>query len=181
MADFHFLEDLAARIKNNRQHLAEVESELAKVNLRIHELPLKSPTESTFAKMIGEPYHDELGDLEKAKENLVFEKENLSTTIKNDIGTFITVMTSPELVIPLETQPKFADGNTIYTYKDGAKFRGVLDILSDLLGLSAPIVVKDVMFSHSEIIVKATEEYEAKRKFLSSMNEVQKTLSIKKR
>ena len=44
-----------------------------------------------------------------------------------------------------------------------------------------PIVVKDVMLSSSEVVVKVSDEYEAKQKFISSMNEVQKTLSIKKR
>ncbi len=181
MVDFHYLEEVAGRVKANRQQLTNVEAELARVNFRIHELPLKSVTESTFAKMIGEQYHDELAELEKLKAELASEKENLSSMIKNDTDTFITEITSPELVIPLEPHPKFMEGNTIYKYKNGAKFNNVLDILCELLGLSAPILVKDVMFSSSEIVVKVTDEYEAKQKFISSMNEVQKTLSIKKR
>jgi hypothetical protein len=84
-------------------------------------------------------------------------------------------------VIPLELPPKLNEGNTIFKYKNGAKFKNIFDILSELLGLSAPILVKDVMFSLSEIVVKVSDEYEAKQKFISSMNEVQKTLSIKKR
>jgi len=49
-----------------------------------------------------------------------------------------------------------------------------------LLGLSAPLVVKDVMLSSTEITIATREEFEAKQKFISAMNEIQKTLLIKK-
>lgn len=181
MSDFIFLEQVAARIIENRTKLNDVEDELSTVNFRIHEIPLKSPTESTFAKMIGQDYYNATTDLEKAKEKLIIQKEELSTKIKEDISTFITEFTSPDLVVPLDSNPKIADGNTIFHYKNNATFKNILTILSELLGLSPPILVKDVMFSASEIIIKVTDEYEAKQKFLSSMNEVQKTLSIKRK
>jgi len=181
MVDFHYLEEVAGRIKTNRQHLLKVDEELSKVNVRMHELPRKSTTESTFAKMIGVEYHDELADLERAKDKLETQKEMLVNTINNDMATFITEITSSDLVIPLEPTPKFNDGNTIYTYRNGAKFNNIFDILSELLGLSAPLVIKDVMLSSSEVVVKVNDGFEAKKKFISSMNEVQKTLSIKKR
>jgi len=181
MVDFHYLEEIAGRIKTNRQHLSNVDDELSKVNARMHELPLRSATESTFAKMIGAEYHDELADLERVKDKLVTQKEMLVNAINNDMATFITEITSSDLVIPLEPVPKFNDGNTIYKYRNGIKFNNIFDILSELLGLSAPIVVKDVMLSSSEVVVKVSDEFEAKKKFISSMSEVQKTLSIKKR
>lgn len=181
MVDFIYLEELASRIKKNRQQLAQVDNELAHVNAKIHELPLKSATESTFAKMIGMEYRDELGTLESLKEKLEAQHETLTDTINSDMATFMTEITSSDLIIPLEPKPRFNDGNTIYTYRDGAKFSNIFDILSELLGLSAPLVVKDVMLSPSEIVVKVSDEFEAKRKFISSISEVQKTLSIKKR
>jgi len=181
MVDFNYLEDVAGKIKTNRQHLLNVDTELSKVNARIHELPLKSATESTFARMIGVNYHDELAELEKVKDKLVAQKEMLVNTIGNDMAMFITEITSSDLVIPLEPAPRINDGNTIYTYRKGAKFNNIFDILSELLGLSAPIVVKDVMLSSSEVVVKVSDEFEAKKKFINSISEVQKTLSIKKR
>ncbi|MGI0017358.1 MAG: hypothetical protein ACREA1_01465 [Nitrosotalea sp.] len=181
MSDFIFLEQVATRIRENRTQLKDVEDELATVKFRIHEIPLKSPTESTFAKMIGQDYHDATIDLEKAREKLTAQKEDLSTKIKEDISTFITEFTSQDLVIPLEPNPKIVDGNTTFHYKNNATFNSILAILSELLGLTPPILVKDVMFSASEIIIKVTDEYEAKQKFLSSLNEVQKTLSIKRK
>ena len=181
MSDFPALEQVATRIRENRTKLKDVEDELATVNFRIHEMQLKSPTESTFAKMIDQDYYDATTDLEKAKEKLIAQKEDLSVKIKEDISTFINEFTSHELVIPLEPNPKIAEGNTIFHYKNNANFSNILAILSELLGLSPPILVKDVMFSASEIIIKVADEYEAKQKFLSSMNEVQKTLSIKRK
>ena len=181
MSDFQYLEEIAGRIKTNRQQLDNIDEELARVNMKIHEHPLRSDTESTFAKMIGTTYNDEFEQLEKSKEKLATKKEELSVAIKNDMNTFMSEIISTNLVIPLEPNPKFNDGNTIYAYKNGAKFNNVFDILSELLGLSAPIVVKDVMLSSSEVVVKVSDEFEAKKKFISSINEVQKTLAIKVR
>ncbi len=181
MSDFAFLEQVATRIRENRNQLKDVEDELATVNFRIHEIPLKSPIESTFAKMIGQDYYDATVDLEKAKERLVAQKEDLSEKVKEDIGTFITEFTSHDLVIPLESNPKIVEGNTVFHYKDNANFTNIFSILSELLGLSAPILIKDVMFSPSDIKIKVKDEYEAKQKFLSSINEVQKTLSINRK
>lgn len=181
MADFHYLEQIAARIKTNRAHLTDVDEVLLDVKTKIHELPLKRPAESTFAKMIGVEYNDELEELEQSKQRLEIQKEELENTIKTDTDTFIADITSQDLVIPLEPVPTFNDGNTVYRYRDGAKFSNVFDILSELLGLSAPLVVKDVMLSSSEVTVKVNDELEAKKKFISSMNEVQKTLLLKKR
>jgi hypothetical protein len=180
MSDFTFLEQVAIRIRENRTHLKDVEDELTTVNFRIHEIPLKSPTESTFAKMIGQDYYDSTADLEKAKEKLVAQKEDLSIKVKEDIALFINEFISQDLVIPLEPNPKIADGNTIFHYKNNAIFNNLFSILSEILGLSPPILIKDVMFSASDVVIKVTDEYEAKKKFLSSINEVQKTLSIKR-
>jgi len=181
MVDFHFLEEVAGRIKTNRQHLLKIDDELSNVNARLHELPLRSATESTFAKMIGMEYHDELAELEKSRDKLVTQKNLLVDTIDNDMTTIITELTSAELVIPVEAIPKFSDGKTIYRYRDAAKFINLFDILGELLGLSTPIVIKDVMLSPSEIVITEKSELEAKKKFISIINEVQKTLSIKRR
>ena len=181
MADFNFLEQVATQIKRNRGQLTDVDDELSTINFRIHEIPLKISTESTFAKMIGEQYVDATQELESAKERLLKEKETLVSKINDDMSAFITEFTSPDLVIPLEPNPLVVDGNTRFSYRNGTTFKGAFEILSELLGLSSPILVKDVMFSPSEIVIKVTDEYEAKQKFLSSINEVQKTLSIKRR
>jgi hypothetical protein len=181
MVDFHYLEEVAGRIKRNRQQLSSIEDELSKVNAKMHELPMKSATESTFARMIGVEYTDELAEFEKRRDTLVAQRDMLADAINNDMASFITEITSSDLIIPLEPTPRFNDGNTIYAYRNDAKFGNIFDILSELLGLSAPIVVKDVMLSSSEVVVKVADEYEAKKKFINSMTEVQKALSIKKR
>jgi len=181
MTDFTNLEELARQIKSNRNYLAQIDEELKIVNMKLHEIPLKRPTESTFAKMIGTPYDDQQGNLEKTKANLEAKRDELSGAVKADTAKFINEMTSPELVVPLDPKPTFKDGRVLFQYKNATKFHNLFEFLSELLGLSAPLVVKDVMLSSSEIIVKVTNEYEAKQKFISSMSEIQKTLTIKKK
>lgn len=181
MVDFNYLDELARQIKANRNYLNQIEEELKIVGMKLHELPLKRPTESTFAKMIGVEYDDQLESLEKTKANLESKRDDLSNSIKADTNKFISEMTSPELVVPIDPKPEFKDGRVQFQYRNATKFHNLFDFLSELLGLSAPLVVKDVLLSSSEIIVKVTNEYEAKQKFISSMSEIQKTLTIKKK
>jgi hypothetical protein len=181
MVDFTNLEELARQIKANRNYLNQIEEELKIVNMKLHELPLKRPTESTFAKMIGTPYDDQQENMEKAKANLEAKRDELSNSVKADTSKFINDMTSPDLVIPIDPKPTFKDGRVQYQYRNATKFHNLFEFLSELLGISAPLVVKDVMLSSSEIVVKVTNEYEAKQKFINSMSEIQKTLTIKKK
>lgn len=181
MADFNDLEELARQIKTNRNYLNQIEEELKIINMKLHELPLKKPTESTFAKMIGTQYEDQQEQLEKSKANLEAKKDELTNSVKSDTAKFIAEMTSPDLVIPLDPKPQFKNGNVMFQYKDSTKFHNLFEFLSELLGLSAPLVVKDVLLSSTEVIIKVSNEYDAKQKFISSMNEIQKTLTIKKK
>ena len=181
MADFEFLEKVASRIIENRNQLHETEDMLSDTNAKIHEIPLKRSTESAFAKMIGMGYDDNIAELEESKEALEKLKESLKNSISTDMNTFISEISSPELVVPLEPNPTKKDGKTIYTYRNNARFKSVFVILSELLGLSAPLVVKDVMLSPTEITIAVQDEFEAKQKFIRSMSEIQNTLLIKKR
>jgi hypothetical protein len=50
-----------------------------------------------------------------------------------------------------------------------------------MLGLSSPLVIKDVMLSPTEIVIAVKDEFEAKQKFINSLHEIQNTLLIKKK
>ena len=179
MADFNFLEKTALKIKENRTKLFQLEESLAHVNSEIHEIPLKRNTESTFAKIIGVGYDDRIEDLKKSKDNLENQIKNLDDAVTSDLSLFISEITSPDLVIPLDPTPILKEGKIIYKYRDNARYNNIFAVLSELLGLSAPLVVKDVMLSSTEITIASREEFEAKQKFISSMNEIQKTLLLK--
>jgi len=181
MSDFESLENLAIQIKENRSKLYDIEDSLSGVNVQLHEIPLKRTTESTFAKMIGIGYDDKLVELEKAKEQLERTRNDLKSTISKDIATFISDFSSPNLIIPLENDPKIIDGKTVYKYRNNSQFKNLFDILCEMLGLSSPLVVKDVMLSHAEIVIAVKDEFEAKQKFINSLHEIQNTLLIKKK
>jgi hypothetical protein len=181
MSDFESLENLAIQIKENRSKLYEIEDSLSGVNVQLHEIPLKRSTESTFAKMIGIGYDDKLAELEKAKEQLERTKTGLKSTIAKDIATFISDFSSSNLIIPLENNPKIIDGKTVYKYRNESQFKNLFDILCEMLGLSSPLVVKDVMLSQTEIVIAVKDEFEAKQKFINSLQEIQNTLLIKKK
>jgi len=181
MSDFENLETIAFQIKENRSKLHKIEDLLSSVNIQLHEIPLKRTTESTFAKMIGVGYDDKMSDLEKTKKQLEQSKMDLKTSIMKDIDTFISEFSSPNLIIPLENNPKIIDGKTVYKYREGSQFKNVFEMLCEMLGLSSPLVIKDVMLSPTEIVIAVKDEFEAKQKFINSLHEIQNTLLIKKK
>lgn len=180
MSDFNFLENLAIQIHENRIVLKGIDASLSDVNARLHEIPLQRSTEATFAKMIGSSYDDKFADLENAKEELECKLKDIEQLIDEQVDQFLIEITSENIVIPLEPKSLLKDGKTVYKYCDGKKFENVFIILSELLGLSFPIVVKDVMLSPTEVVIAEKDEFDAKQKFISSFSEIQNTLLIKK-
>lgn len=181
MPDFKTLETIAIQIKENRVKLHEIEDSLSNVNVQLHEIPLKRTTESTFAKMIGVGYDDKMSDLQRMKDQFERIKTDLKSSITKDIDTFISEFSSPNLIIPLENNPKIIDGKTVYKYRDNSQFKNVFELLCEMLGLSFPLVIKDVMLSPTEIVIAVKDEFDAKQKFINSMQEIQHTLLIKKK
>ena len=181
MSDFETLETIAIQIKENRIKLHEIEDSLSNVNVQLHEIPLKRTTESTFAKMIGVGYDDKMSDLQRMKDQFERIKTELKSSITKDIDIFISEFSSPNLIIPLENNPKIIDGKTVYKYRDNSQFKNVFELLCEMLGLSFPLVIKDVMLSPTEIVIAVKDEFEAKQKFINSLHEIQHTLLIKKK
>jgi len=181
MADFEFLEGLAIQIQENRKRLEGIDRSLSDVNTRLHEIPIRRSTESTFAKMTGSSYEDKFSELEKVKNDLESHKGKSENLIDEQLEKFLSEITSQNIVIPLESTPTLKDGQTVYKYRDGKKFENVFKILSELLGLSSPLVVKDVMLSPTEIVIAEKDEFDAKQKFINSFSEIQNTLLIKKK
>lgn len=181
MSDFFFLETLASKILENRKKLKALDIRLSDINMRLHEIPMHRTTEASFAKMIGESYDDNMSGLEKAKKELEDQKKTLENEEKEQIEKFISEITSKDVLIPLNPKSSIKDGKTFFTYRDDSKFENLFLILSELLGISLPLVIKDVMLSPNEIVISEKDEYEAKQKFLTIIKEVQNTLLIKKR
>lgn len=181
MADFYFLENLAIKIQENRKKLDALDKRLSDLNLRLHEIPIHRSTESSFAKLIGSSYEDKFSELEKAKAELETQKNEIEKLTEDQLENFISTITSKDIVIPLD--PKFVinEGKTVYKYQNDAKFENAFKILGELLGLSIPLVIKDVMLTPTEVVISEKDEFDAKQKFVSIFSEVQNTLLIKKR
>ena len=102
MSDFYFLENLSIQIQENRKKLEDYDIRLNDINLRLHEIPLHRSTESSFAKMIGASYDDQFSDLEKAKENLEEQRQQIENLVDQQLESFRSEITSKEFVIPLD-------------------------------------------------------------------------------
>lgn len=181
MADFYFLENLAIKIQENRKKLDALDKRLSDLNLRLHEIPIHRSTESSFAKLIGSSYDDKFSELEKAKTELETQKNEIEKLTEEQLENFISTITSKDIVIPLDPKFVITEGKTVYRYKNDEKFENAFKILGELLGLSIPLVIKDVMLTPTEVVISEKDEFDAKQKFVSIFSEVQNTLLIKKR
>lgn len=181
MADFYFLENLAIKIQENRKKLDALDKRLSDLNLRLHEIPIHRSTESSFAKLIGSSYEDKFSELEKAKAELETQKNEIEKLTEDQLENFISTITSKDIVIPLDPKFVITEGKTVYKYKNDEKFENAFKILGELLGLSIPLVIKDVMLTPTEVVISEKDEFDAKQKFVSIFSEVQNTLLIKKR
>jgi len=181
MSDFYFLENLAIKIQENRKKLDALDKRLSDLNLRLHEIPIHRTTESSFAKLTGSTYEDKFSELEKAKNELETQKNDLEKLTEENIESFISTITSQDFVIPLDPKFEIIEGKTVYKYQNGVKFENAFKILAELLGLSIPLVIKDVMLTPTEIVIAERDEFDAKQKFVNIFSEVQNTLLIKKR
>ncbi len=173
--DLYYLDELAARIKANRDKIARLRQELTDLDARMRDKAI----DLEFARIIGYDYEDE--DIESIRARMSNEIDALEEAVKNDMEAFMNGLISQDLIIPIEPKPiADADGDgkgrsrIVYRYRDDALFTNFVALLSTLLGKTT---VKDVTFMQDGIAVDAVSERDAKYKFVNSIRELQRMLA----
>ncbi|MCS7141979.1 MAG: hypothetical protein NZ888_07345 [Candidatus Nitrosocaldus sp.] len=173
--DLYYLDQLASKIKTNRDRIARLRQELAELDSRMRDKAM----EMEFARIIGYEYDDE--DAESMKARLNSEIDALEEAVKNDMEAFINGLISQDLVIPIEPRPVEdgsgrGRGRLVYRYRDGATFTNFVAMLSTLLPKAN---IRDLSFMQDGIAIDAKDEREAKYKFVNSIREMQRILGRK--
>ncbi|MFN4337198.1 MAG: hypothetical protein ACK4FV_06430 [Candidatus Nitrosocaldus sp.] len=175
--DLYYLDELAARIKANRDKITRLRQELTDLDARMRDKAI----DLEFARIIGYHYDDE--DIESMRARLSSEIDTLEESVKNDMEAFVNGLIAQDLIIPIDPKP-VADtngngrgrGKIVYRYRDNALFTNFVTLLSTLLGKAT---VKDVTFMQDGIAIDAVDERDAKYKFVNSIREMQRMLAKK--
>ncbi len=179
--DLYYLDELAARIKVNRDKIARLRQELADLDARMRDKAI----DQEFARLIGYQQEDE--DAESMRARINTEIDALEETVKNDMEAFINGLASSELIIPIDPRPVIGDeqsttnsnrgrGKIIYKYRDGAIFTNFVSMFSVIFN---NCTVKDIIFTPDSVIVNAKDEREARYRFVNSIREMQRMLAKK--
>ncbi|MEM4348824.1 MAG: hypothetical protein QW712_00165 [Candidatus Nitrosocaldus sp.] len=175
--DLYYLDELAARIKVNRDKIARLRQELADLNARMRDKAI----EQEFARLIGYQQEDE--DVESVRARINSEIDALEETVKSDMEAFINGLASSELIIPIDPHPiidehsttnsSIGRGKIIYKYRDGAIFTNFVGMFSLIFNNCS---VKDIIFTPEYVLVNAKDEREARYRFVNSIREMQRML-----
>ncbi|MEM2924021.1 MAG: hypothetical protein QW560_06405 [Candidatus Nitrosocaldus sp.] len=175
--DLYYLDELAARIKVNRDKIARLRQELADLNARMRDKAI----DQEFARLIGYQQEDE--DVESVRARINSEIDALEETVKSDMEAFINGLASSELIIPIDPHPiidehsatnsSIGRGKIIYKYRDGAIFTNFVGMFSLIFNNCS---VKDIIFTPEYVLVNAKDEREARYRFVNSIREMQRML-----
>lgn len=181
--DLYYLDELAAKIKVNKDKIARLRDELAELDSRMRDRTI----DLEFAKLIGYSYDDE--DVESMRARMKSEIDTLEESVRNDMEAFISGLSSPELIIPIDPRPIIGNdsstiassdgkgrGKVVYRYRDGAVFTNFVAMFSTLFNKAS---VKDITFMPDSVLINAGDEREAKYKFVNSIKEMQRMLAKK--
>ncbi|MEM0446346.1 MAG: hypothetical protein QW574_02725 [Candidatus Nitrosocaldus sp.] len=176
--DLYYLDELAARIKVNRDKIARLRQELVDLDARMRDKAI----DQEFARIIGYHYEDE--DIESMRARMNSEIDALEESVKNDMEAFMNGLISQDLILPIDPKPVTdTNGNgrgggskIVYRYRDNAVFTNFVVLLSTLMSKAT---VKDVTFMQDGIAIDAVDEREAKYKFVNSIREMQRIIARK--
>jgi len=160
------VEEIASRWFANRKERAKILAELKEIENRIALAKKLEPIEREYAEIAGLQYKGALFELERRKQQLL---EKIQTLEKDQQQLTHSLFEEiKKLTLPLPSQPEEKDGLFIFRYREGMKFPFTIATLEKLLRLK-PLIVEDVTFKEDCLEVKASEEYEAKRKIISAI------------
>ncbi|NWG08751.1 MAG: hypothetical protein HXX80_00285 [Nitrososphaerales archaeon] len=169
---------IALRLEDDEEKLRQVEAELAWVKEELRQKPKRDMKETRFAKLAGYQWKDESDLIRKAKA-LEEKRETLANGIKANRQSFMEGFSSKDLTVPLDPKPNRESGVLFFSYRNGVTYPRTVRVISNILGMSLPIVLEPVTISERDVKVAGEDQYLAKEKVVEAFEGLQKTLALK--
>jgi len=174
------LEVIAGQLIEQKKRLRSIEGELSQVQLDLKEQPRRSQKDRRFYSLIGLDYEEPYKTKER-QEQLLREKVEASSAMKQAHDAILKGASSSELVVPLDPEPMAEGKRFTFRYRFNASYPKTLEALSDILGLPAPLRLDEVVIWPDKIEVEEVDPFYAKEKLVEAFDKIRKTVALKLR
>jgi hypothetical protein len=172
------VEVVAGELIEQKKRLANVEAELSQVQQELKEQPRRSQKDRQFYSLIGLDY-EEPSQFKQREGQLLKERTEASTAMKRARETLLQGFSASDLVVPLDPAPAAEGKKFTFHYRFNASYPKTLEALSDILGLSSPLTVDEVVILPDRISVNEVDAYFAKKKIVETFAKIRKTVALK--
>ena len=171
------LEVIAAQLLEQQKELDLLNEEINRLEFELHELPRKSAGEKNFYTLIGmdwdEPKIEEkLGELNE-------KKETISKLISEQNAKIVAALSEKNLILPLDPKPTVSGGSSSFRYRANATYPKAVQELANILGLTIPLKVDDVVIEQEKITVAEADLHYAMEKIVMAFDKISKTVALK--
>ena len=175
--DLSELESIAGKLLDEQKRLRSIESELDVLRNELREMPRREQKDKSFYALIGLNYEDPGHSNREAE--LKKERETVMKTIKEAHGQITKALSSQGLVIPLDPNAAVVGNTFTFKFRSQATFPKTMEELSDLLGITIPLVLGPVMIFSDKIVVTEADQYFAKEKIVEAFDNIRKAVSLR--
>lgn len=175
--DLAELEVVAGRLLEEQKRLRAIDSELAILKQEIKEMPRRAEKDRSFYALIGLDW-TEPGHVSR-KDELERERKAVLASIGEANEKIMKGLSSRGLVIPLEPTPTVEGGFFVFRFRSSATFPKVIEELSEILGIPAPLKIGAVTISPDRVVVAEADQYFAKERIVEAFDDVRKTVELK--
>ncbi len=172
------VEVVAGQLIEQKKRLSNLDAELSQVRQELKEQPRQSAKDKQFYALIGLDYEEPFQSKQREGQ-LVKEKSEAATAVKQAHDTILRGFSSSELVIPLDPSPTAQGNRYTFRYRFNASYPKTMEALSDILGLPSPMRIDEVAVWPDKIEVEEVDEYYAKQKLVEAFGKIRKTVALK--
>jgi hypothetical protein len=171
------LDTIAARLLQEQKELDDLTHDIKQLEADLREYPRRAEGEKKFYALIGLDW-DEPKLKEKLKE-LSERREVLSKTISEENAKIFEALSEKNLIVPLDPKPAIDGGNTSFKYRANISYSNAVQELANILGLTVPLRVDDVVIEHDKITVSEVDPHYAMDKVVTAFDKISKTVALK--
>lgn len=171
------LEVIAAELLEQQKELDLLNEDISRLEFELHEFPRKSVGEKNFYTLIGMDWDEP--KIEKKLGQLNEKKEVISKLISEQNAKIVTALSEKNLIVPLDPKPAVSGGTSSFKYRANSTYPKAVQELANILGLTVPLKVDDVVIEQDKITVAEADLHYAMEKIVMAFDKISKTVALK--
>ena len=175
--DLSELEQIATRLSEQQKELDTLKEDISGLEADLREQPRKSEGEKKFYALIGMEWNEP--KVEDKLRELSEKRDAISKSISEENAKIVSALSEKNLMLPLDPKPEIRGGGASFRFRDNSTYSMAIQELANVLGLSVPLKVDDVVIESDKITVAETDPHIAMEKIVGAFDKISKTVSLK--